>query len=190
MGQTAEDTIRKIALEKAEIISLSMNYIASEAENLAMWTMDSIKKEQNDLLPSDYIRNKDGVLFRKVIKEGRDQKNSMIFFPADVELTEEIIKEINATENLDQVFQAIKQRADFYEWLYVAMEDGLLRVFPYTGVEMYDPFHQQKGDPFYTVANRENNPGRQTVWTKPYVDYLGTGWMITCSSPLYLRNDF
>jgi hypothetical protein len=135
MGQTAEDTIRKIALEKAEIISLSMNYIASEAENLAMWTMDSIKKEQNDLLPSDYIRNKDGVLFRKVIKEGRDQKNSMIFFPADVELTEEIIKEINATENLDQVFQAIKQRADFYEWLYVAMEDGLLRVFPYTGVE-------------------------------------------------------
>ena len=35
-----------------------MNYIASEAENLAMWTMDSIKKEQNDLLPSDYIRNR------------------------------------------------------------------------------------------------------------------------------------
>jgi signal transduction histidine kinase len=40
------------------------------------------------------------------------------------------------------------------------------------------------------VANEENNPGRQAVWTKPYVDYMGTGWMVSCSSPLYLEDRF
>lgn len=190
MAKTVKDTIRKIALEKAEIISLTMNYVASETENLAMWTMELIATEQNDQLSADYARNEDGVLFRKPLLGAESKKNSSIFFPANVELTESRIKNINATERLEPIFRAMDRRIGFGGWLYVALEDGLLRVFPYSGVEMYDPHHQQKGDPFYVVANKENNPGKDTVWTKPYVDYLGTGWMITCSSPLYRGDEF
>ena len=81
-------------------------------------------------------------------------------------------------------------RNPYLQWAYIATEDGLLRIFPYSSVDMFDPNHIQNNDPFYIVANEENNPERKAVWSSPYVDYMGTGWMITCSVPLYEGDRF
>ena len=35
------------------------------------------------------------------------------------------------------------------------------------------------------MADPEHNPAAAAVITKPYNDYLGEGWTITCSKPIY-----
>lgn len=183
-------SISEIAMEKAEVISLTMRHVANETENLAMWASEYASLTEDTVLDSQYRRNKDGVLYRTSYGEIWEASHSCVFFPANVELTEENIKMINATERLEPVFQTMHQRFESYQWSYIATEEGLLRIFPYSEIGMFEPNHQQKGDPFYVVANVSNNPERNTVWTKPYIDYMGTGWMISCSSPLYNDDEF
>lgn len=188
--QNIETTIQEIAMEKAEVINLTMDHAANESENLAMWTMEYVSSTIDMTLPSDYRKSKEGVLYRKKSGVQWSESHSSIFFPANIPLNNERIQIINATEKLEPQFKALFERTNYYQWTYIATEDGLLRIYPYSGIDMYKPYHQQKYDPFYVVANEANNPDRKAVWTKPYVDYLGTGWMITCSSPLYRGDKF
>ena len=191
MEKNVEETLAEIAAEKAEVISLTMEAMAAETENLAFWTMDRIKTgTEDDTIPADYVRSSAGVLYRVDQGASENEKRSAFFLPADLALTPEVIRMINATEQLDPVFRMIKKRNEYLQWTYIATEEGVLRIYPYSGVDMFEPYHQQKVDPFYVGANPTNNPERETVWVKPYMDYLGTGWMITCSSPLYDGNRF
>lgn len=190
MERNIKATLKEIAAEKAEVISLTMEQITAETENLAIWTMDRIEAEKKDTLPADYAPNPKKALYRIEVGKPSDQKGSAFFAPADLKLTPEKIREINATEKLDPIFRVIKNRKSYIQWVYIATEDGLLRIYPYSRIDMFDAFHQQKNDPFYVGANPVNNPEGKTVWIKPYMDYLGTGWMITCSSPLYRDKEF
>lgn len=190
VAELAEESILEIAMEKAHVIDLIMKNVAYTTESLANWTTEYINTTSETKLKSGYIRKPSGVLYRKSKGESWEKTHSAIFFPANIELTDEQIRIINATEKLEPLFNTMHRRSDYYQWSYIATEDGLLRFFPYTGIEMYKPDHQQKGDPFYVVANEINNPDRMTVWTKPYIDFLGTGWMISCSSPIYVSNEF
>lgn len=186
-SQSVDETIREMANEKAEIISITIDNLMHESKNLALWAIEYIDEEEKTTLSTEYAINEKGVLYRQ---KTLGENYTSVFFPADIPLDEENIRIINGTENMDKIFRIIAERSHYYQWLYIATEDGLLRIYPYSGIDMFEPNHQQKGDPFYVVANSENNPSRQTVITKPYVDYLGTGWMITCSSPLYRNNEF
>ena len=82
------------------------------------------------------------------------------------------------------------EKYPYLQWAYIATEESLLRIYPGASTDIFDPDHIQKEDPFYIVANEKNNPERKTVWSRPYVDYMGTGWMITCSVPLYIDDRF
>jgi len=185
--KNTEDSLQEIANEKAQNISLVMGQIAKETESLAKWTNEFIEAEDRIQLSPEYKIGKNGILYR----ESTDPyQRSTIFYPSTSELDEEAIKLINATERLDTVFQKMMDKYPYLQWAYIATEQGLLRVYPGAPTDFYDPGHRQKEDPFYTVANEKNNPERKTVWSRPYVDYLGTGWMITCSVPLYIKDRF
>lgn len=69
------------------------------------------------------------------------------------------------------------------QWASIANESGLLRTMPYLSTNILGPDKQDQG-PFYVIANMENNPNRETVWTKPYVDYFGAGWVSSCTHPI------
>lgn len=189
MSQNVEESIYEIASEKAKVISITMNNIANETEDLAKWTTEYIETTTDSALRPYYSKSRTGVLYRnKILSYGKN--TSAIFFPANVPLTEEQIRIINATERLESFFSTMFNRVNYYQWSYIATSDGLLRIYPYSDIDMFEPNHQQNSDPFYVVANKENNPDRQAVWTKPYVDYMGTGWMVSCSSPLYQKDRF
>lgn len=189
-SQYIEDSLQKIASEKANTVSLVMGQIAKETESFAEWTDEYLASEGNITLPEYYKVNEDGILYREMKSRDDSLRHSSIFFPASGKLSEEVKKSINATEKLDPMLQKMMQRNPYMQWAYIATEDGLLRIFPGSPVDSFDPNHVQKYDPFYMVANKENNPERKTVWSRPYVDYMGTGWMITCSVPLYVRDKF
>jgi len=189
-NQYIEDSLQEIASEKANMVSLVMGQIAKETESFAQWTEEYLASEEDTTLPKDYKIGKDGILYRQIDNKDNLLKDSTIFFPASGKLSGDVIKSINATEKLDPMLQKMMKRNPHLQWAYIATEDGLLRIFPGASVDVFDPNHIQKYDPFYMVANKENNPERKTVWSRPYVDYMGTGWMITCSVPLYVKDKF
>lgn len=185
-----EDSLQAIAAEKANTVSLVMGQIVKETESLAKWTTEFLASEESTTLPDYYKTAVNGVLHREVGNNSVSPKRSAVYFPATGQLTEEIVRCINATEKLDTVFEKMQEGNPYVQWIYIATEEGLLRIYPYSSVAMFDASHMQKEDPFYVAANQYNNPERKTVWTNPYVDYLGTGWMITCSVPLYDEDEF
>ncbi|HVI39884.1 MAG TPA: cache domain-containing protein, partial [Anaerovoracaceae bacterium] len=188
--QYIEDSMQEIASEKANTVSLVMGQIAKETESFAQWTDEFLASEGNITLPQYYKVRDDGSLYREMINRDDSLRHSSVFFPANGERSNDVIKSINATEKLDSMLQKMMKRNPYLQWAYIATEDGLLRIFPGGSVDVFDPNHVQKYDPFYMVANEENNLERKTVWSRPYVDYMGTGWMITCSVPLYVKDKF
>lgn len=183
--RSTEASVKEIAFEKANVISLTLTAFSYETENLADWAdYYLLEPGRSDTLPEDYQRAENGILYRKIL-ENDGQKKSGVFFPANVELTDEVIKEINATANLDPLFTTFRERQPLAQWVYLSTEKGLLRCMPHPSVEVFHADHQQKTDTFYKVADADHNPERKTVWTRPYVDYLGMGWTITCSHPVY-----
>jgi len=182
--ENIEYSLQAIADEKANTVSLVMGQIVKEAESFASFATEYLSSETDSTLSESYVRDEKGILYRQL--ETADPSTlSSVFYPANASLTEEAIRVINATEKLDRLMQSMMERNPYIQWAYVATEDGFLRTFPYSKIDTFDPNHLQKNDPFYLVADQKNNPTRKTVWTSPYVDFLGTGWMITCSVPLY-----
>jgi len=185
-----EDSLQAIAAEKANTVSLVMGQIVKDTESLAKWTNEFLASEESTSLPDYYKTAVNGVLYREAGENSKSLKQSAVYFPATGQLTEQVKRSINATEKLDTVFEKTMDGNPYVQWVYIATEEGLLRIYPYSSVAMFDASHMQTEDPFYVVANQYNNPERKAVWTNPYVDYLGTGWMITCSVPLYEGDKF
>ena len=38
---------------------------------------------------------------------------------------------------------------------------------------------------FYYLADQRHNPERRVIWTEPYLDPAGQGWMMSCIAPIY-----
>ncbi|QHI73305.1 ATP-binding protein [Aminipila terrae] len=188
--KNVQDSMQAIASEKANTLSLIIGQIQQETEGFADFATEYIGKETNTKLSDDYVRESDNTLHRNLNDSDNSDMSSSIFFPAIDELSLNTIRTINATEKLDKMMGYMIKRNPYIQWVYIATEDGFLRLFPYSSIDIYDPGHLQKNDPFYLAANQKNNPQRKTVWTNPYMDYFGKGWVITCSVPLYQGDNF
>lgn len=188
--KNVEYSLQEIANEKAGTLSLIMGQVVKEAEGFANFTTDYIATETDTTLPPYYKKKASGILYREASQGSNTNEFSSVFFPADGVFDPNMIRMLNATEKLDKLMQSMMKRNPYIQWVYIATEDGFLRTYPYSSVDIFDSNHLQKNDPFYLIANPKNNPERKTVWTDPYVDYLDTGWMVTCTTPLYEGNQF
>ncbi|MFV0517095.1 MAG: ATP-binding protein [Aminipila sp.] len=187
---SAKTSLSEIVTEKAKLISISLKNIEDKTESMADWAEYFLQQETPEKLANDYIINENtGVMTRTEPIRSRENEKSAVFFPNNAPITDEIIREVNATENLDPVFRSILNQEHMLKWVYIATKKDFLRVMPYHNQDVFDSNHKQTDDTFYKIAVGEKNPERSSVWTEPYVDYLGTGWMVSCSHPVYDAND-
>jgi diguanylate cyclase (GGDEF)-like protein len=65
--------------------------------------------------------------------------------------------------------------------------DGLIRLYPYVSnfPELFGNDIQIQNYNFYYLADEENNPDRDVVWTDVYLDPAGLGWVVSCIAPIY-----
>ncbi|WP_028305282.1 response regulator [Oceanospirillum maris] len=69
---------------------------------------------------------------------------------------------------------------------YVNTLDSLNLLYPFQDVEkLYPSDLNTKDFSFFYLANEENNPKRQRVWTDAYIDPAGLGWIISNIAPVY-----
>jgi len=189
--ENLEDTLDKIVVEKAQRISLTMQHIGNEAENLANWTEEYIvaayDKEQ---LSDAYAFTEKGVLYRKASKEmpykNYVKNSSSVFYPANQPFNQNVESLVMKTERLDPLFKRIFENNPYLTWVAIPMGNGFLRIYPYTKMDMFEANHMQSGDPFY-IASTKNNPSNKTIWSEPYLDLMGSGWVLTCTHPITLN---
>lgn len=186
----AKESMREIVKEKSELIAVRFSRIETQVQLLGIWMEKLLTREDYELaLSGEYVIRRDGTIERKRDKEKDTLEQSNIIVPNMRKNNLEVIEEINLTEELDEPFARILKNEDV-TWAYIATKDNLLRCSPYQNLRsFFDTNHSQIKDVFYTMANEENNPERKPVWTKPYTDYLGTGWTMTCSQPIYDEED-
>ncbi|SCJ30015.1 Sensor protein ZraS [uncultured Eubacterium sp.] len=186
----AKKSMQEIVDEKSELIAITFDRIKTQVQLLGIWTEKLLQDNPySEGLSSEYVLLKDGTINRKRDKSLSLMAQSNVMVPNTTKVTPELVEEINLTEELDEAFAKILKSEDI-TWAYIATKDNLLRCSPYRNLQ--DNFasdHSQIKDIFYTMANEENNPQRKPVWTPPYTDYLGTGWTMTCSQPVYDQND-
>ena len=187
--QYAKNSLKEIAKEKSELIGQNFGQVETNAKMLGTY-MESVLRKQGrtDRLPQGYFLNEaKGIIERRESDSKAGEKSNMIV-PYTKKKAKAIFDDIRETEKLDPFFhQALK--TDNVTWTYIATRNNLLRVSPFTSLSVFEDRHNQTADVFYKSANRKNNPKRNTVWTKPYKDYLDKGWTITCSHPIYDKRD-
>lgn len=182
--ERVQASLSTIVEEKASALQKDLKNVENETVNLAEWASFFMNRPGNSAaLPPEYLRDKNNVL-------GRDQKlaegKSNIFFPSDMKVTPELVAEIINSEQMEGPMSAVLKQIPDVTYAYMVTSNGLLRVYPYLGNGAFEPNHDQRSDYFYTRAVGENNPEKKAVWTNPYYDYGGNGWIITCSSPFYI----
>ena len=189
-GQTeavryARGSSLEVINEKSELISLEFEHIQNRTETIGMYMEDILNEDVDNKLSNEYVLTDDGTITRKKAADKTSKQQSNIIVPNTTPLSEELIREINLTEKLDKYFEQVSESEDT-TWCYIVTKENLLRCSPYSNLnEFFDSDHSQISDIFYTQASDKNNPEHKAIWTAPYYDYLGTGWTMTCSQPVY-----
>ena len=186
-AQRVEDSLSAILKEKTSALEKDLKSIENETVNFANWASYIMGKPYDpSQLSPEYRRNEEGVLERHL---AATQGRTNVFLPNNVDLSDEIIGEVLNTEQIEGVMANILEQNEEVGYAYIITANGLLRVYPYLENEAFAPDHDQRSDYFYTRAIGECNPEGKSVWTNPYYDYGGKGWVITCASPFYLGGE-
>lgn len=184
----ARESSLEVIKEKGELISLAFEHIKNRTESIGMYMEDNLKQSVSSGLSPEYLHLDDGTITRIKDSNKTDLAQSNIIVPNTTPLSKELIREINLTEGLDKYFEQISETEDT-TWCYIVTKENLLRCSPYSNLNnFFASDHSQISDIFYTQAGDKNNPEHKAIWTNPYYDYLGTGWTMTCSQPVY-END-
>ena len=182
----AKQSMQEIVNEKGELIAIRFDRLRTSVDILAMLLEEEIRRERD--MPGAleaYSFNADGSIKRKMDSSKPPDAQSNILAVWNEENRDALAREILLTEKIDEPM-GIVLRNEKVTWGYIVTGNNLLRVSPYISLDTYfDDSHRQNEDVFYTMADPAHNPAAAAVITKPYNDYLGEGWTITCSKPIY-----
>lgn len=135
---------------------------------------------------SIYFRDKNGIL-----ADHNHKALSNIYVPQKVDYTPDLKKYITSTEDLEQIWQELKNKHTNYGWLYIHdMKTTTIRCFPWFdfagnfGNELDFTAHRS-----YQLGHSTINTERALVCTKIYDDMAGMGVMLSCGKPVYINDD-
>ena len=190
--QYAINNLEEIVKEKSQLISEGFTQIEDNTISLGIWYQKiyiNSDEEKYKELPKGYIRNENGTISR--LKNGSLSKGeqSALYVASNIKEDSSLYRDIAISEELDDAFAKVVENR-MVTWAYLIDKNNVLRCLPYSDLTaQFTSDHDQRKDPFYIDANEKNNPRREAVWTAPYSDYLRTGWTITCSYPIYNKDD-
>ena len=181
--KSTEEYMDIMLSDKTETLQSNLKSVENEARDFAEMAGSTDNLDYyKSIFAEGYFINDQGVL------EGKSHRTS-VYLPKGTVITEEIKREVAGTESLMSLMETIS-RNNNDATTYITTENGVLRVYPYLDSTVFDPALDQKTGPFYQIANEDNNPEREAKWTKPYYDYAGFGWIVTCSAPYYDGDEF
>lgn len=112
-----------------------------------------------------------------------------IFIPANVELTPDLVAELNAARKLDFLVPSLLETNPDVVALYFGGKKGDTIYYPNIDLAGIVPNNFDITQrPWYLAAAPARNPQKQAVWSEPYLDAALNGLIITNSFPVYDQN--
>ena len=186
----AKESMLEIVQEKSELISIRFDRLQTNIKVLGLEAENILRNEKESYtIPEDYLVREDGRVTRRMDPDKGINQQSNVLIKWESDDMDLLAKDIALTEKLDDVMGTVIDNEDVI-WGYIVTRNNFLRVSPYMSLEdFFDDEHKHTEDIFYTMAGPDKDPERKPILTKPYNDYLGKGWTITCSQPIYDKND-
>ena len=107
--------------------------------------------------------------------------------------------EINLTTAFDTVFKPIYNRNQPYVTLvWMVRLGGLTNSYSLEPLDYGELLvtgditddWDEDAEEYVTLADNRNNPLKKVIWTDPYFDPVGNGWMVSCIGPIYKGTEF
>ncbi len=99
-------------------------------------------------------------------------------------------RELHMALDLNPQFRAIAENFSDLSWVYYLSKNNFINIYPWAPATDFHYKPQLKELEFYRLSLPTPNPGRQTFWTRAYLDEYGKGLLTTCSAPVYEGQQF
>lgn len=187
-----KESLEKLVHEKSQVLFLIFEEVENEVENLDQW-IEYQFAESNDedvrLFMENYqIEYDEGGYVKNpshLYSILQKKESTNIYMKQSAQINRSDIIELANIEKIGNHLSNTKDRLLDLGWIYFITVNDTMLISPSTDVGIFGNSHDFSKDIYYNIATPQNNPERNVVWTEPYYDWLGKGWMITCSSPIY-----
>jgi methyl-accepting chemotaxis protein len=111
-----------------------------------------------------------------------------IWVPNTVQITRQMKREIGLTKNLEVLYRAARISNPNVEWVAAYYENGIMLCYPFIDMEKQRPSGSHDPRVHPTTLKVKEDP-RDMLWSDPYWDIGGQGWIITCFAKVYDKNN-
>lgn len=191
VSQRAEEQIKNTVEEQAYLANYAFSDVRDEVEILAA-TWSSLQNNKPYLSQNGYWDAKTKLV---QLWDGRygnsPEDTSSIYVPANVELDDDVLADINTSAYLDFYAPGILESHPALLAVYAIDAKGITRYYPNIDLaSVLPPGFDATKRPYYEITAPLFNPQRSTRWTIPYMDATGGGLVMTIASPFYVSDKF
>ena len=183
LREVASTQLSSVAQLEAQAINEKLLAVANLAEVLRSETERALEtpyKPADEVLAT-YAMSPDGAYYTT-----RDTGGAAMFFSGIVPIGEAERRKAQQLAQIDPVLKALRQANPIIVQSYVNTRDSLNRIYPYFDVlTQYAAKMDIPSYNFYYEADQAHNPERRVVWTAPYLDPAGAGWIVSAIAPVY-----
>ena len=185
------------------LIWVNILYFSVEQKKNESFSVESLNKlveEKSTVLSQDLKRVEYEVLHlaklieiyysKETIEGSTNNDNISIYIPKPGNETISQQESIKLFRDIVPHFTTAHNRLSDMGWIYFITPDDLMFLTPQSSLESFGYDHDFENDIYYDIAKPANNPERKLLWSQPYTDWLGKGWTITCSYPVYVDDIF
>lgn len=185
--EEAENILNSTADRQTEALS---NYFNSHQKDIL-----SIR-EFNQNIISDHtfgtgtFWNAEGSLFRndQGSWDNSNDEIASVYIPAAATLSDTMISELNSARHMDLIAPSILEANPDVIAVYFGGASGYTLYYPNIDLAaIVPPDFDVTSRPWYLDADPSSNPGRDAVWSDPYLDAALNGIVITNSAPVFDR---
>jgi nitrate/nitrite-specific signal transduction histidine kinase len=187
LADQGRDALLKFTQREAEIANLWLQRASSTSAVAAayMVEMDSA----NGQVPWSIDRlaeASDGQLY-----DPSPDRRTEVWIGQDTNMTPQLERDLQESAVFDTLFPAMAAQSPDILAIYYMSPAGLGRYYPIVDlVDRLDPDFPIFEQPFYALAIPEANPEKSVVWSPPYIDFVGSGPIVTASAPVYNEATF
>jgi sigma-B regulation protein RsbU (phosphoserine phosphatase) len=165
----AQASLLRLAKDQAYISSILFEQVRGDIDIMAYYAGEI--QARNGTVPERHYYTQDD--------PPADKYSTTVIFYAPGTRNTVSAEEVNAAAMMDQIFIPIYSADERISAVYVGTESGVTFIYPWTsGLNAsFDPRLRS------WFVDAKKNGG--ITWSKPYVDLLGHGLMMTCSRPVY-----
>ena len=116
----ARSNLLEVTKEKSELLAIAFDRIRNRTESTGIYMEEVLGQDISLSIGEEYILTEDKTVMRKRDKNRSASSQSNVFVPAQTLLSEDLIREINATEKLDPYFSHIIKNEDV-SWCYICL---------------------------------------------------------------------